>query len=127
MHVTERRLSLKHGSEGPRHDPYAYTEYTVRVNGEVHTLHLGLAEWYAKNEKRNTHYDPYAIQKFEAAIGFTLVTFNKAIDRFRYPDKCRKCNSRDINWRSGFPGEELLVCEGCGAILASDFNESAIV
>ena len=47
MKITERRLSWRTGSEGPKHDPYSFTEMTVTLNGVDHTLHMGLGMWYA--------------------------------------------------------------------------------
>lgn len=40
-------ITIKNGSEGPQHDPYAYTETTVTrlKDGNWAIIHLGLAEW----------------------------------------------------------------------------------
>ncbi len=47
--VSERRLSVRRGSEGPRHDPYSFEEWSVHqtINGveKSITLHMGLAVW----------------------------------------------------------------------------------
>lgn len=35
---------IKSGSEGPRHDPYSYSEYWCKKGDVEHTIHLGLRE-----------------------------------------------------------------------------------
>lgn len=53
--VMERKqyIRVKHGTEGPRHDPYLYTELTFhRLNGDVIVCHTGLACWLTLNGKK---------------------------------------------------------------------------
>ena len=59
MHQNQRnRLTVKVGTEGPKHDPYRYEEVTVRLsswNGIreialVVTCHIGLALWIKVGE-----------------------------------------------------------------------------
>lgn len=45
MKITERSIDLRNGSEGPREDPYSFSELTMNVNGSSCTLHMGLACW----------------------------------------------------------------------------------
>src|SRR5258706_10384505 len=39
------RVERHTGSEGPRHDPYAYEEWRVRMPGHTIVLHSGLGTW----------------------------------------------------------------------------------
>jgi hypothetical protein len=60
MHAYSYRTPSKHiyidtGSEGPSHDPYSYTEYTVQPRADdapTAVLHMGLAFWYEVDGKR---------------------------------------------------------------------------
>jgi len=38
-------ISTRTGTEGPRHDPYSFTEITVEARGHRVTVHYGLGEW----------------------------------------------------------------------------------
>jgi len=120
-------IRIKTGSEGPRHDPYAYREITVsRPKGSV-TLHLGLVEWVAVNGEHWKDYDREAIDVFEAFAGITLPQAIRAhhevrARRVRY----HPCGQKHLEWVDGYPGESLLICERCGAVLDEHFDRSAI-
>lgn len=47
-------IYVKRGSEGPRHDPYSYTEVHFTSTDEKTEIvcHLGLAEWLKVNGKK---------------------------------------------------------------------------
>ena len=38
-------FKVKGGSEGPKHDPYGYNEYSFTQNGKNYIVHMGLAQW----------------------------------------------------------------------------------
>ena len=121
--VTHRTLDKKSGSEGPRHDPYSYSEYIVHLNEETYILHLGL-ENYFKIDKVTMAYDQQAVDCFYRKTGFTLHSFDESYYRKR--SQC-SCGSRDIEAQSGFPGETMYVCVKCKKIVDCDFNEGAVI
>ncbi len=47
-------FKAKHGSEGPSHDPYGYTEYTFEKGGRKYKMHFGLSQWIEINGKKTT-------------------------------------------------------------------------
>ena len=126
-------IELRSGTEGPRHDPYGYKEITVtRADGREATLHSGLAEWMTYNDGRVTRRfdDDIATlwSKFEAVMGISPElaerSFHRAKEnRIRY----HKCGMKYLRDVEGYPGESFLMCEKCGKVLDSSFNESAII
>lgn len=60
VEITKRTLTRKYGTEGPRHDPYSYTEWTVTTNLSTVTIHMGSNFWTEVNGKRYDHEDFYA-------------------------------------------------------------------
>jgi hypothetical protein len=38
-------FKVKCGNEGPKHDPYGYSEYSFEYRGRKYVIHLGLAQW----------------------------------------------------------------------------------
>ena len=124
------RITHKTGSEGPRHDPYHYDEYTLtRSDGRKSTVHLGLAQWMTYFDGRVTRRfdDPYPViaSKFEAVMGISLKSAAH-IPRQLYDRKLRKHHKHDTQWVKGYPGEELLYCNTCGTVIDSCFNWSVI-
>lgn len=125
--------SERRGTEGPRHDPYGYTELTVQFRGHEVILHEGLAEWLVID---GTMYDPKNQmaqlgpratnrQMFEAFLGFTpdqLARWDRKLK-----SRCRDCGSKSFKYASGYPGEEFVLCADCGQVIDSDFYESAII
>lgn len=71
-----KNVNVRKGSEGPTHDPYSFTEYSV--NGL--TLHLGLGTWLKttdnsvniKNLSRSEDEDKIMIKIFEKVSKCTL-------------------------------------------------------
>jgi hypothetical protein len=126
-------VELRSGSEGPRHDPYAYEEVTVyRADGRVATIHLGLASWmrsidYNGVERKFDETPEILHSKFEATVGITPTSAIKALHRAKHNKiKRHSCGQQHLNWVSGYPGEEMLCCGKCGHILDSTFDRSAI-
>jgi hypothetical protein len=131
-------IEITHGSEGPRHDPYAYTEIKVtRADGRWAKIHGGLGEWLVVGlpvsnalgvEERCINGNPeYLRSMFELAVGITPELAEKTVHRM---DANRiyhhKCGQKYLEWVSGYPGETFLQCGKCGDILESTFNRSAI-
>ena len=114
------KVHVKRGTEGPKHDPYGYTEYSFTTTfGEDVEVHVGLAEYVIINGLRY-------INGLDA-----LKTLHMTLDEIEqvYSDQfghCQKCGSDNITGKAGFPGEVIFVCE-CGAIVDTAFNEAAIM
>lgn len=124
-------IQIRRGSEGPRHDPYAFTEFTVERRGMTVKLHEGLGDWikvaWTKEGKlvevfRSTH-QPQAY--FEAFMGFPMKVFQRAMDKITNPRKCRVCGSYRLREESGYPGETFTVCDE-GHIIGCRFNPRAV-
>jgi hypothetical protein len=137
MHAYSYRTPSKHiyidtGSEGPSHDPYSYTEYTVQPRADdapTVVLHMGLAFWYEVDGKRTNAYQRGAdegtlVQLFEQQLGCTLPALHKAVDRIR--SRCRECGAQPGRVVSGHPGETFLLCAN-GHVMDADFDEGAVI
>lgn len=128
------RVHVKTGSEGPRHDPYAYREVTVKTPRGKTVLHEGLGTWLSHNghtfkrRPKGMTYEQWEAwlrtDKFVKLTGHTIQQLER-IHR-RLEGRCRKCGGRDFTWESGYPGEELQVCTACDRINGSTFDRSAI-
>lgn len=80
-------VNMRHGSEGPRYDPYAFTEITVTRNGISYTLHEGLGVWlkvdgqiFEVSACGMEHEDAVA-GKFTEMTGMTPIQWEKAYNR----------------------------------------------
>lgn len=126
------RVDIKRGTEGPRQDPWSYTETTYRCRQVSAMLHDGLAVYCTVTinngptklyegrlgDDRVVHY------AFAAATGYTAEQLHKFIKRAQ--NRCRACGCGSTHTESGFPGETLNVCDNCGTIIAGSFNRSAV-
>lgn len=127
------RVSVKTGSEGPSHDPYAYTEYHVDTPAGTTILHEGLVTWLQHNdykiEPATTNFNEY--ERWMREDGFQMCTGYRleALDRIsrHLAARCSNCRIR-AGWQTetGYPGEYLYVCENCGHIRGGYFNHSEI-
>jgi hypothetical protein len=125
-------IEIRTGSEGPRHDPYSYTEITVtRSNGGWAKYHAGLGEWLVVGiggEERKMNGSPeYLRNMFELVVGITPEGAERAVHRMD-ANRIRhhKCGHKHLEWVSGYPGESFLQCGKFHDILDSTFNRSAI-
>lgn len=139
--LVERKLSSRTGSEGPRHDPYGYHEYTVeiQINGfkNVITYHCGLGEWLEINGDRIDHgsfnswgkeYDQgtkILDNIFEDVAGFEIGKFEEYLNEIDSRNR-RCCDKPRLEWVHGFPGEHLLICQTCHKIVDSQFVRSEV-
>ena len=120
--IIKRYSNVKHGVEGPEHDPYAFTEHTMYqefTNGtkvEI-CLHLGLVSYLDVNETRVDVDDSMDFKYFIRCVEQA---------KFRRRTRC-PCGSRHITWRQGYPGEDLYLCDDCGALVDSEFGLSAVI
>lgn len=124
-------VTVRNGTEGPRHDPYSYVEYTVTRPGfDTTIIHSGLDVWLQRGSERtnctNVRIDMLNAM-FEDACGFTF----KQIERIvRKAEEARYRTHRShggVEWHSGYPGETFCMCLGCGECIESTFNEGAII
>jgi hypothetical protein len=115
------KLQMESGSEGPAHDPYAYTEYTILYrDGRIVTLHLGLDEWLRVNDEEVAGFraGPDAQASFEAMTQLTVRRFEKSYERINGPySRCPDCGSSQLSWFSGYVGEEMQHCDSCRRII----------
>ena len=128
------RIELRSGSEGPRHDPYGYEEWSItRADGRKVTVHIGgLIEWVRYDDGRSKRQfdcaDTNLLAKFEACAGVSLHAVRRAYSAAKARRvKYHPCGQKHIHWVLGYPGEELLACEQCGTIFDSEFNLSAVI
>lgn len=118
-------IEVREGSEGPKYDPYHYTEFRVTRNSHSAKLHLGLVEWCKIDEELVPGGDcihDRSVEAFEDFIGISLKSLQRAVNRFA---AC--CAKPDPQGQSGYPGEMLIVCANCGKVIDSDFNLSHII
>ena len=154
MHKSKRSasslLEMRTGSEGPRHDPYSYTEYSITRKGITTVLHLGLGCWlqveidgkrFGERVQPDYHYwrenhiylnemgkadnmaEAEVIARFEKACGG--LRLRKFEDLMHRPKSC--CSKPRLDWQAGYPGESLCVCRNCGKVVDGSFNEAAII
>jgi len=85
QNVWKRKISIKEGGEGPRHDPYHYTIYRLRLNDGIWELRvgsLGYARFSINGTKiveghEGSAAHDRAIKLFEMACGFSLKKFQQ--------------------------------------------------
>lgn len=127
MHTNS--VSFRRGSEGPKHDPYSYTEITVNKsrNGFV-KFHFGLDTWCEGN-KIKVHGEPTAFDFFEQLVGVHPIVLETSVQRRKRKQIERHLKNHNAEGQtvSGYPGESFLICEKCGEFLSSHFNESAVL
>lgn len=96
------KILVSRGTEGPRHDPYGYTEVMfVKTNGDIIQMHMGLAVWLKVNGKiYDSEYREEPLSEYFKE--FTGMSFEKAE---RIPDiiKMRKLRNmskedRELYW-----------------------------
>lgn len=126
---TQLQVNVKTGTEGPRHDPYGYEEYTFEVESKKYKLHLGLCDYLEKNGKALTENYDGILKIFPSILNKRLDQFLEEVAKLEnHEDEvCPKCGCPQCNWKNGHPGETLLICDNCGEVLDSIFNESQII
>lgn len=133
--ISHQRLTVNvsTGCEGPRHDPYSYTETEVVVPGATVLLHEGLGTWMKVNgEKVEAPKDLSHDERekwlreeaFPDATGFTKAQLERIANRLS--SRCRKCGGKSFHTESGYPGEHFDVCDSCGHIQNTSFSISDV-
>ena len=116
-------VTIKTGTEGPKYDPYSFTEVTVERCGHKFFSHEGLGEFYKIDGEKTTY-----ANWIEKSGGYPhQFVFWKMLGRQQQVEHhLKSCPKRDgCRDVDGFPGESLLVC-GCGKVLDYEFDRSAI-
>jgi len=128
-------VTVKHGVEGPHHDPYSYDEIKVFNHRGWIMIHLGLLEYVefqlntpGAQKVRIEHRGVDTLYSvFEAFTGMTADRAAKVpLDLQSRKYREHSAHGEPVVMR-GYPGETLTVCGGCGEVLDYDFNESAII
>jgi hypothetical protein len=123
--MTTNAIAIRTGNEGPRHDPYGFTEITFACRAGVVVVHLGLAEWLKVDGVRVLDRDCDAA--FERITGLSP---GRAVDLFYSGPQRRhaaKCPERKrFQCVSGFPGEQFTLCLRCGDAVEYSFDRSAV-
>ena len=127
--INHPRLKVQRttGAEGPKHDPYHYEEWDVKVPGFHVILHEGLAEWLSVNGvMQEWRYDVKKRRAiFATHVGYTLQQILRIYERLS--SRCSKCGGTDFTEETGYPGEYFNVCCDCGHIQSCFFNESEVM
>lgn len=131
-------IDITHGSEGPRHDSYAWQEITVHrtspgFTGSV-TIHEGLGEWLVcrpAGRAETFRYDGRNGEHVRRLFGLLAgVTPGQAVRAFEQKHDRRlrshPCGTAHLERVAGFPGETLLCCRKCGDVLGGSFDRSSI-
>lgn len=117
------------GTEGPRHDPYSYTEWEMQLaDGRSITVHVGLSEWVRIPSGRAVHCnDSLTVDDVLMTLRWPvdLRGIERAFEAYREHElrAHRKCGGTQST--TGYPGEHFVFCK-CGAVLDYHFNLSEV-
>jgi hypothetical protein len=122
--IEKLEVRIKHGAEGPAHDPYSFTEYSATLkNGQIVTLHLGLMEYIRLDGTEvHTQSEP-SVELFKKLVGVDPFEAEEAYNNPR----CKDHPDADLESMSGYPGETFAICSVCKCVLECYFSESAII
>lgn len=120
-------IRVKQGLEGPREDPYGFTEITFWHRGGKTAVHAGgLVEWVEHNGRRWDGPDVRA--SFAAIVGISsdrLLKIHAELPWRRHHAKCPE--RRDFHCSPGMPGETLTICGRCRDVVRCDFNIGEVI
>lgn len=110
------------GSEGPRHDPYSFTEYTIKRGDILIVVHVGLSEWIKSNDM------PWTMVSPDEAVRSVLGISMHKLERIMHTMRCPDHGTRWIISTDGMPGETFYMCDllGCGNIVGTSFDISVV-
>lgn len=113
--VTQRTLTVRHGNEGPRHDPYSYTELTMRVTKggrmRMYRLHYGLATFFERDGIRvKGASERRCLRLWQQSTGLTPGQFEAIYEKLTAcPSRCPGCHKR-LATHGGYVGEAIVYC-----------------
>lgn len=119
----------KTGREGPRHDPYSYTELHVNADDVDIVFHDGLSVFILVAGFRTNIYGEQYKELFDAvlldATGFT----ESQLRRFhrKASSRCPMGGYHDVVDVRGYPGESMSICNKCDKVVDSYFCEGAVI
>lgn len=122
------RIEVRHGTEGPKHDPYSFEEWKLTRGADTWLIHAGLAEWVKRNgvEHAPRTGGDLSYRLKLAGCPLSLEEIKKYHARIKaVPLRLHKPHG-GARWADGMPGEALLICK-CGAVLDTDFDHNAII
>jgi len=124
------KVWVKSGSEGPRHDPYAYEELEVKTPQGHVILHNGLGTWLVNNgvqiEVPPTNSEKWLrTEAFTKLTGYTTEQLGRIA--WKLSSRCRKCGGREFYSASGYPGETFECCSNCHEVVSTCFDISAVI
>lgn len=119
------RVRIKDGTEGPRHDPYAYREVSVTgtAAGAV-ILHSGLGEWIKVNGVAVITEEPE--EEFKRIVGIRPERLARRLAELPYRTHRTHCSGREFLAVRGYPGETFHVCNSCGCVVDASFNRAEV-
>jgi hypothetical protein len=125
-------ICLRNGMEGPRQDPYSFTETTFKRGDLKVRLREGIGlrlevttpQGYAQLDQCLSLSEDSIYFLFKVYTGYTPRQLAKLVERVS--QKCRKCGSWKITCERGHPGEYLAVCANCKNILSGHFNVAEV-
>lgn len=131
-------ISVEHGIEGPREDPWGFTRVTVKISGiretRIADLRMGLGcdgkFTVVCDDGEVSHSVTHDEEKAKSLFLLTTgLTFDQAIKvRSKYDNRSKcACGARYLRWVKGFPGEMFLVCDKCGEVSGNSFDELGVV
>jgi hypothetical protein len=127
--VSKSKIEARIGAEGPRFDRSVYDEYTITRNEKKWVVHIGL-EIYI-NADGALFIPPDMPGALDLALKASGCPFGstKEIEKSYQRAKAEPLKLHKVHggaeWKSGHPGEELLICK-CGSVLDSSVDLSAI-
>jgi len=111
--TTMRHVVIRVGTEGPKHDPYSFTEYIVLEHKSGHirtvTIHRGLGDYVKLNGKCTK-------RSMESLLGVSENALARAFGRMTQAGRrCGKCGTYDTEryLGGGYVGEGIYSCK-CG-------------
>lgn len=118
------RIYIETGTEGPRHDPYAFEEFTIERNGHKIMLHSGLGDWMEiEDEKVDNVFVNDTFVHFTGHTPDEWRRFIEKLERHRW----RRHRSHDVRNERGYPGEHFTYCRTCDQMIDNYFNLSEVI
>lgn len=130
--ITHRKITVRDGSEGPKQDPYAFTEVSVEFQyahfdaKHTFTHHAGLLTRLTLDGRTITDEKDKSFALFVKYCGASPQEFAESHERMK-SRKCPKCGCSRTKEEEGYPGESFTVCAKCRTIRQSHFHLSEII
>jgi hypothetical protein len=132
--INHPRLSVRlvTGTEGPRHDPYHYTELRISTPQGETVVHQGLSVFAMLGDQRidasGKDYDSpnaWCDLILEDRAGYTMRQLERIHRKSR--TRCPAGGHHDTMLVYGFAGESFEHCEKCGKFIDSYFSIKGVM